>query len=93
MTDERELRRLLYDAAPVSRITARCCTVHHDAGNRQLAFSAFAARLEIDRRRKAVGLLVELLAGRELVDQRLESPAAFVEPGRLGRDPGRLTDR
>ena len=45
-----------------------------------------AARFEIDRGREAVGLLVERRVGRELVDQRVERPAALVEPRRLRRD-------
>ena len=45
--------------------------------------SDFAARLEIDRGREAVGLLVERGAGAVAVDQRVERPAGAIEPGGL----------
>ena len=48
--------------------------------------SDFAARLEIDRGREAIGLLVERRAGAVAVDQRVERPAALVEPRGFGRD-------
>ena len=49
-------------------------------GDGQLTLEAFAARFEIDRCRKAIGLLVELCAGRELVDECVQRPAILVEP-------------
>ena len=54
-----DCHELLDDAAPVGRIFARRGAVHDHPGNRELALEAFAAGFEIDRRRPAIGLLVE----------------------------------
>ena len=83
MAHERELRMLLDDAAPVGRVAARSGTVHHHAGDRELAVKAFATRFEIDRGGKAIGLLVERRAGAVAVDERIKRPAGPVERGSL----------
>ena len=69
---------------------------HNHPSDRELAFERFATRFEIDRSRKASGLLVQGSTGAVAVDQGVKRPAGPVEPDRFGRDrpaQRRLTER